>query len=115
MSNKTIKQQLYAKYKVVPCLYCFKPLTKDEATIEHIVPKSKGGSNKKHNTAICCRSCNELKSKEHQLLSRIENIQENIKSQTQKEKELWRQYESVVESIKKRRDKNLDLINRNIK
>ena len=40
------------------CAYCPRPAT----TADHIVPVSKGGSNKLANLAPCCASCNRAKS-----------------------------------------------------
>ena len=31
------------------------------ATTDHIIPKSKGGTNAKHNYKICCQRCNTIK------------------------------------------------------
>ena len=39
------------------CVYCGNKATE----IEHIIPKSKGGTNSVHNLVIACRKCNELK------------------------------------------------------
>ena len=41
-----------------PCMYCGKFLTKQEATLEHLVKKSNDGSNSKGNLSISCGSCN---------------------------------------------------------
>ena len=43
------------------CAYCGKELTCNTATIDHIVPKSKGGHNVKSNMCCCCSSCNREK------------------------------------------------------
>lgn len=40
------------------CRYCGIPLTWRNATIDHIVPKSKNGSDDSHNLAIACNRCN---------------------------------------------------------
>ncbi len=39
------------------CGYC----GKTASTVDHIVPRSRGGSNSWKNTAACCYSCNQLK------------------------------------------------------
>ena len=39
------------------CVYCGNKATE----IEHVIPKSKGGTNSVHNLVIACRKCNELK------------------------------------------------------
>ena len=43
------------------CRYCKVALTKDEATMDHIVPLSRGGRSVKNNVAISCKPCNNAK------------------------------------------------------
>jgi 5-methylcytosine-specific restriction endonuclease McrA len=43
------------------CRYCGVALTKDNRSIDHITPKSKGGRNAPYNYAAACRTCNFLK------------------------------------------------------
>lgn len=43
------------------CFYCETKLEKHQITIDHLIPKSKGGSDHFNNLAICCISCNEKK------------------------------------------------------
>ena len=43
------------------CAYCGKKLTPDTATIDHILPKHKGGHNVRSNMACCCSNCNRSK------------------------------------------------------
>lgn len=43
------------------CAYCDKELNKDTATIDHILPKFKGGHNVKSNMLCSCSKCNRLK------------------------------------------------------
>lgn len=43
------------------CAYCGIGFDEAEFTIDHIVPRSKGGSNKDHNLLAACRSCNTSK------------------------------------------------------
>ena len=43
------------------CQYCEKKLSKESATIDHIVPRSKGGSTTWENCVICCSDCNTKK------------------------------------------------------
>ncbi len=40
------------------CAYCGKTLKDNEITIDHIVPKSKGGKWTWENLVTCCRECN---------------------------------------------------------
>ena len=43
------------------CAYCDKELNKDTATIDHILPKYKGGHNVKSNMICSCSKCNRSK------------------------------------------------------
>jgi hypothetical protein len=49
------------------CAYCDKQLDENTATIDHILPKHRGGQNVKNNMACCCGPCN--RSKASMLLS----------------------------------------------
>jgi len=50
------------------CIWCKGPFTfVDPPTIEHLVPKSAGGSNKWHNLAAAHESCNGYRSNDPQL------------------------------------------------
>lgn len=40
------------------CQYCAKKLTKSTLTVDHVLPKSRGGKNTWENMVSCCRSCN---------------------------------------------------------
>lgn len=50
------------------CYYCDEPLYGTKVNIEHIIPKSKGGDNRKGNLVLACWLCN--KEKNTKLLSR---------------------------------------------
>ena len=41
------------------CFYCDAVLDIDEATIDHVVPKSKGGSDDLNNLVVCCKYANQ--------------------------------------------------------
>ena len=43
------------------CQYCAKRLPVEELTVDHVVPKSKGGSADWSNSVTACRSCNNKK------------------------------------------------------
>lgn len=43
------------------CSYCGKPLTQKNWSIDHIVPKSKGGTYDLSNLVPCCKGCNNSK------------------------------------------------------
>lgn len=40
------------------CYWCRAPLTRETATLEHIIPLARGGSNGSDNLTIACRGCN---------------------------------------------------------
>lgn len=48
----------YGALEVVPCRYCGRLLTLGESTVEHIVPRSKGGTHARENLDITCYDCN---------------------------------------------------------
>ena len=43
------------------CQYCGKKLSKSEKTIDHVIPKSRGGENSWENVVLCCKKCNKKK------------------------------------------------------
>lgn len=43
------------------CAYCDRELNEGSATIDHIVPKHKGGHNTRNNLACACSNCNKAK------------------------------------------------------
>lgn len=40
------------------CFWCKKVLKYSETTIEHMIPKSRGGTNNVSNLKLACRTCN---------------------------------------------------------
>lgn len=60
LKRRARKLNLLIKYNY-KCLYCCKKLSYETATVDHIIPKSKGGGNAWDNLAICCLPCNQLK------------------------------------------------------
>lgn len=57
---KYSRQNIYRrdKYK---CQYCNKKFTRDNLTLDHVIPRSKGGKSKWTNVVACCKACNEAK------------------------------------------------------
>lgn len=43
------------------CTYCLRHITLNEATLDHIMPRSKGGKGNKENRCLSCQECNSLK------------------------------------------------------
>lgn len=56
-----MKQNKIDKYGAW-CHYCHRGLTPGRFTVDHIVPRSKGGANADSNLVACCKRCNQLKS-----------------------------------------------------
>jgi 5-methylcytosine-specific restriction endonuclease McrA len=64
------------------CYYCDTPLKGMRQNVEHIVPKSKGGTNHKSNLVLACSYCN--KEKNTKLLSQSEKKALKLKNSKKK-------------------------------
>ncbi len=47
--------------RYVPCSYCGTTLLREDATIDHVIPRSAGGTSAIQNLAVACKPCNEAK------------------------------------------------------
>lgn len=63
MSVSTAKRKLVAERAGFVCEYCFsqKNFSPDPFSVEHIIPKSKKGSDELENLALSCQGCNGFK------------------------------------------------------
>ena len=43
------------------CHYCGDKVTEDNVTLDHLIPRSKGGDNSRENLVTCCLECNSIK------------------------------------------------------
>lgn len=43
------------------CYYCAKALTRAEATMDHVVPVTRGGTSTPGNVVVSCKACNAKK------------------------------------------------------
>lgn len=43
------------------CIYCREPMTRREATADHVVPRIKGGATSRENIKAACKPCNACK------------------------------------------------------
>ena len=59
-SPKITKRNVWSRDRGA-CQYCATNLSLSEATIDHVVPKSKGGSHAWTNVALACSKCNQKK------------------------------------------------------
>lgn len=58
--NKINRKNRIFKAYGCNCIYCKKPLTLETMTIEHVVPRAKGGNNKLENLRPACSFCNSV-------------------------------------------------------
>lgn len=49
------------KLGIFRCFYCDKILSRQRKTRDHVIPKSRNGSNRPNNIVDACRYCNALK------------------------------------------------------
>ena len=59
-ARRKFRQSIFESWEW-KCAYCDKELDTKSATIDHIVPKYKGGHNVKSNMICCCAKCNRSK------------------------------------------------------
>jgi 5-methylcytosine-specific restriction endonuclease McrA len=64
------------------CQYCYKQFSRSELTIDHVVPRSKGGKSVWDNVVCCCIACNRKKGGQTPAQARM-------KLRTKPKKPLW--------------------------
>lgn len=60
MSNKRQKRNIYRERRP-NCHWCLKHLTEKRATLDHVLPKSHGGTLRRDNIELSCKACNNLR------------------------------------------------------
>lgn len=58
MPTKPIDRLMFAQGSL--CFFCHMPLSKADASVEHLVPSSRAGSNSDDNCVACCKAVNAL-------------------------------------------------------
>lgn len=58
MSTKPLDRLMFAQGNL--CFFCNMPLPKADASVEHLVPTSRAGSNSDDNCVACCKAVNGL-------------------------------------------------------
>lgn len=82
-----IRERLF-KESAGCCIYCGHPLTEETMEIDHIVPKSRGGTGEYENKVCACPRCNAMK--------QDMDVTEFIRSMPPKK---FRAYENRLESL----------------
>jgi 5-methylcytosine-specific restriction endonuclease McrA len=59
-SWQKIRLKVLAKHKFI-CYYCGTALVGSDATVDHLLPLSRGGTSEEKNLVASCRSCNSKK------------------------------------------------------
>jgi CRISPR/Cas system Type II protein with McrA/HNH and RuvC-like nuclease domain len=60
LARKRFRESIFEEWEW-KCAYCDKELNGSTATIDHIVPKHKGGHSTRNNLACACSNCNKAK------------------------------------------------------
>ena len=60
-TRQRIYKAMLKRWGFVPCFVCDQHVPEDKATLEHIIPLSKGGNGVDRNLSISHRRCNRLK------------------------------------------------------
>ena len=58
MSTKPLDRLMFMQGEM--CFFCKQPLSKSEASVEHLLALANGGSNSDENCVACCKSFNQL-------------------------------------------------------
>jgi 5-methylcytosine-specific restriction endonuclease McrA len=72
-ARKRFRQSIFEAWNW-ECAYCGCQLTKDTATIDHIIPKHKGGESLRSNMLASCCSCNGDKASQLPFEYYVENL-----------------------------------------
>lgn len=83
------------------CQYCGKPLRSQEVTLDHILPRSRGGESNWENLAACCPRCNVQKGSKLPEEAGLKLIRDPRKGSSFHFIHLLRHYGSVDEKWKK--------------
>lgn len=59
--SKLYRRQVMQGAQYIHCHYCGTHLTPMTATVDHVIPRSKGGTSELSNLVLACRKCNQAK------------------------------------------------------
>lgn len=63
------------------CVYCTAQVSEDTFVLDHVIPISKGGTNRRHNLVASCELCNQRRSDNDPILFLRENYRQQLISQ----------------------------------
>ena len=71
-------KKLYCLNGKFTCPYCLNEFSAEDATLDHKLPRSRGGKTEPRNITICCKYCNSekgaLTAEEYELWKKLEFI-----------------------------------------
>lgn len=72
--TRSIRQVLLAGRTIIRCRWCKSLLTRETATVDHVIPISHGGRTTKENCVLACKECNNKRGVEsHRRLNESES------------------------------------------
>ena len=92
--SDSLKRKLIFERDYRKCVYCLIELGEDQFVLDHLVPLSKGGTNKKINLVTSCEKCNQRKSNKEPTESLLENYRNKLINQ-----EEYLQQKDYIEKI----------------
>ncbi len=99
--KKIEKKYIHERDKGV-CYFCGKELPLKKVTLDHYLPKSKGGPDDTFNLVLCCKSCNKLKKSSipedyEQIM--IQNLKKAVEDRKITSKRLGIKHEELIKIV----------------
>ena len=90
-TNAQLKRRLFGDMCFAPCCYCLNVFFMDKLTIEHVIPRSLGGTNDDSNIALACAPCNNEKGREAWIFKK-EFLKENYEQHSEQHlRQSWKE------------------------